>query len=51
MRKIIWAFVVMLAACTYVPPEAVSPVAEVCIKHGMEVRVMPTQISCYKKED
>jgi hypothetical protein len=32
-----------------VPPEAVSPVAELCQKYGMQVSIRSDRIICYKK--
>lgn len=52
MRKlIVIAASVLCAACSYVPPESVAPVAEVCQRFGMTVLVGQHQISCYKRDE
>lgn len=50
MHKIILVVVVIsLSSCgSYVPPESVSPIAEICAKFEMKVRVMDSYILCWK---
>lgn len=43
------ASAVLLVACTHVPPESVSPIADVCRKYDMKVRVLDSYIACWKE--
>lgn len=50
MKLILVLMAVLLTACTYVPPEAIGPVVEVCTKYGLSVRTSEYRIECFKRD-